>query len=87
MRIDESNWEVIDRAEKILFTDYEKQWYDAENIDGYIETEELIQIIDDLCSKVDRLQEEKENQEEMIREHYKPISPYEFYGINEDMFH
>ena len=62
-----------------------RQFYD--NIDGYIEKEELIQIIDDLCSKVDRLQEEKENQEEMIKEYYKPISPYEFYGINEDMFH
>lgn len=91
MRIDETNYAIIDRAEKLLFTDYEKRWYDAENIDGYIEEETLLDIIDDLCSEIDRLQEQleeqKEKHEEEIKEFYKPRSKYEMYGINENAFH
>ena len=57
MRIDEDNYGIIDRAEKILFTEYEKHWFDAENIDGYMDEEELLSIIEDLCDEIERLQE------------------------------
>ena len=60
MRINVDNYETIDRAEKILFKDYKKMWFDAENIDGYIEENELLNIIDDLCDEIDRLQEQEE---------------------------
>lgn len=90
MRIDESNYLVIDRAERLLFTEYEKRWFDAENIDGYIDNDTLIDIISDLCDEIElineELEEEKNKYEEDIRENYKPISPYEFYGVSEHDF-
>ena len=49
-----------------------------------------MEIIDNLCSEIDRLQEELEEQreyyEEQIREYYKPISPYEFNGVSENEY-
>lgn len=84
MKITEENYKVIDRAEKLLFTDYGNKY-------GFIDDVDLIQMIDDLCGEIDRLQEELEDQkeeyEETIRDCYKPISPYEFYGVSEHDFH
>ena len=80
MKITEENYKVIDKAEKLLFTDYGNKY-------GFIDDIDIIQMIDNLCSEIDRLNEtidnQKEHYEEMIREYYKPISPYEFYGVNE----
>ena len=59
MRIDEDNYGIIDRAEKILFTEYKKHWFDAENIDGYIDDYEILSIIENLCDEIERLQEPK----------------------------
>jgi prefoldin subunit 5 len=53
---------------------------------GYVD-EDVYSLIDDLCSKIDELQEQIEDMEENIRENYKPISPYEFYGVSERLFH
>lgn len=60
MRINENNYNIIDRAEKILFTEYDKRWFDAENIDGYIDEEQLLSIIEDLCNEIERLQQPTE---------------------------
>ncbi len=60
MRINEDNYNIIDRAEKILFTEYNKHWFDAENIDGYMDEEELLSIIENLCDEIERLQQPTE---------------------------
>lgn len=82
MRVDENNFEILDKASKITGTDYEIKWYDAENINGYIETENLISIIEDLIYEIDRLQEELEDIEQDIKDNYKPIPEAEQVGIS-----
>ena len=53
--------------------------------------EDEFEIIDELCSEIDRLKEELDDQKEyyenQIKDYYNRKSPYEIYGMNEDMFH
>lgn len=82
--------EILKRAEETLDTDYKLNITDDE-FRGFIYIDYVYEIIDNLCSEVDRLKEQIEDIEEKherdIRENYKPISPYEFYGVNEGIFH
>lgn len=86
---DECDYEILRRAEDMLDTTFDWQTSDDE-MKGVV-NEDYYEIIDNLCSEIDRLEEQlndqKEYYEEQIREHYKPISPYEFYGVNENDFH
>ena len=79
----------LKKAEELLTTSFNWQIKDDE-MTGFV-NEDAFEIIDNLCSEIDRLQEileeQKEYYENQIRDCYKPISPYEFYGVNEDMFH
>ncbi len=43
--------------------------------------------MEDLYFDKENLEEKVENLEQQIRENYKPISPYEMYGISEREFH
>ncbi len=76
MEVDESNFKILDRASKITGTDYDIKWFNAEEIDGYIEEDNLISMIEDLICEVDRLQEELEDTIQDRNDNYKPI-PYE----------
>lgn len=91
MRVCEDNYAILRRAEDILDTDYEINLTNDDDIKGFIDDDNVVEMIDNLCSEVDRLKEEledqKEHYEEEIRECYKPISPYEFYGVSENDFH
>ena len=91
MRVDEDNYGVFRRAEDMLNTDYEINITNDDECKGFIDNDNVAQMIDDLCSEVDRLKEELEEQKEyyenQIKDYYKPVSPYEIYGVNEDMFH
>ena len=58
MKVDESNYETLKRVSDITMTDYEIVWKDAENIEGYIDTDGLLAMIEDLICEVDRLKEE-----------------------------
>lgn len=91
MRVDEDNYGVLRRAEDMLETDYEINLTNDDECKGFIDTDNLTQMIDDLCMEIDRLKESlddlKDYYEEQIRECYKPISPYEFYGVSEHDFH
>lgn len=73
MRVDESNYSTLERASEITLTDYDIKWFNAENIDGYIDTETLTNIIEDLINEVDRLQEKIEDIEQDIKDNYKAI--------------
>lgn len=86
MRVDVSNFETLKRASEITLTDYNIRWFDAENIEGYIDGEDLLSIIDDLIYEVDRLEEQIEDIKEDIRDNYKPISYAEQVGINDSDF-
>ena len=91
MRVDEDNCSVLRRAEDMLGTDYEINITNDDECKGFIDTDNIVELIDDLCSELDRLKEELEEQREyyenQIKDFYKPISPYEFYGVSEDIFH
>lgn len=52
-----------------------------------ISIEEILLIMEDLYFDKENLEEKVENLEQQIRENYKPISPYEMYGISEREFH
>lgn len=91
MRINEERFAVLDKAERILFSHYEGWNVKDDEMTGYIDDDSIIDIVDDLCSEIDRLQEQleeqKEHYEEIIKEYYKPKSNYELYGINKDIFY
>lgn len=86
MIVDESNFDILDRASKITRTDYSIRWFDAENINGYIETEAMLSIIDDLIYEIDILQEKIEDMEQDIKDNYRPIPVAEQVGVSDRDF-
>lgn len=86
MRIDESNYSTIKRASDLTLTDYDIIWKDAENIDGYICSETMLGIIEDLISEIDRLEEKIKDIESDIRDNYKRIPVEEQVGISDRDF-
>lgn len=53
MKINESNYDLILSARNKTGIDYEVKWFDAENIDGYMDEEEIWRIIEDLITEID----------------------------------
>lgn len=87
--LNENDFEILKRAEDMLDTTFDWQIKDDE-MTGLV-NEDAFSIIDDLCTEIDMLKEQlddqKEHYEELIRECYEPISKYEFYGVSENDFH
>ena len=81
MRIDESNYEILERAGKITMSNYLEavNWTDAENIKGFIDPDELLNIIEDLMCEIHRLEEKIEDREKEIEYNYRRIPPEEMY--------
>jgi hypothetical protein len=48
---------------------------------------DIVDILDDLLYKIDKLEEEFEDYKQYIADNYKERSPYEMYGISERDFH
>jgi len=86
MKVNETNYSILNRASNITGTDYEIRWFDAENIDGYIDEDSIISMIEDLIGEIDRLEEEKQDIENYYKDNYKPISASEMYGISDRDF-
>ncbi len=63
MKVDESNYDVLYKAQELTSTDYGIIWRDAENIDGYIPTDNLFNIIEDLMCEIGSLNEKIEDLE------------------------
>lgn len=61
MEIDETNYELIEKAIKISGMDYKINWFDAENIKGYMYQWDVTGIIEDLLGEISRLEEEIED--------------------------
>ena len=85
----EDEYNILRRAEDLTDVAFDWQTIDDE-MTGFVNEDPYV-IIDDLCTIIDELQEKIEDMEERhqreIEENYKPISPYEFYGVSEDDFH
>lgn len=86
MRVCEDNYAVLRKAEDLLKTDFSINITNDDECIGYIEDDNLVEMIDELCIEVDMLREQLEDQENLIEDCYKPISPYEFYGVSNDDF-
>ena len=86
MRVDESNYEILEKASKITVTDYDIKWFDVENIDGYIDNDSIISMIEDLICEVGRLEERIDDLEQDIEDNYKPIPIAEQLGISDKDF-
>lgn len=86
MKIDEDNYWILQRASKITGTNYGIKWFDAENIDGYIDTQDICPIIEDLIMEVDRLQEELDDLQDDLKDNYRPLSVSEQVGISDKDF-
>jgi hypothetical protein len=48
---------------------------------------DLICIVEELVGKCESLEEDLEHEIQDKRDNYKPLSPYEMYGISESDFH
>lgn len=77
MIVDESNNETFEKVKKITSTDYEIRWFNAEHIEGYIDVEGLLCMIEDLLCEIDYQKEKYQELEESInyvddRESYIP---------------
>lgn len=72
MVVDESVDRLISRVEEITGEEYSIYWRDAENIDGYISVDELLNMIKDLVFEMDRKIEEIEKLKEPVEEEYDP---------------
>lgn len=77
MKVDESNYETLQKASNITFTDYEIKWFDAENINGYIEVDSLLSMIEDLICEIEHLQEKYEDLQQNMKENYKWVGTCE----------
>jgi len=63
IKITEENFEIYDRAESILGTGY-MNCTDDDSFKGYIDKEAIEELIEDLCSEIDRLKERIEELED-----------------------
>ena len=71
MKVDESNFDILKKASDITYTDYDIKWFDAENIKGYIDTDCLLSMIEDLICEVEYQKERYEDLERDLKENYK----------------
>lgn len=76
MKVGEDNYEIFEKVSKMTMTNYEINWWDAENIKGYIDPDTMLYMIEDLICEVERLEERIEDIIQDRDDNYKPI-PYE----------
>jgi len=86
MRVDENNFDILKSASDITLTDYDIKWFDAENIDGYIDADNVISMIEDLIYEISYLNEKIENMKRDIEDNYRRIPMSEQLGINDKDF-
>ena len=88
MEITESNYNIFERAMEITGAEYNVMWTEAENLEGYMFDDSVLNIIEDLIMEVDRLKEANEDLIQDRDEHYelKKFNPYNEYGVSEKDF-
>lgn len=88
MRVTPDNYETLKKVSDITLVDYDIKWFDAENIDGYIDSESLLSMIEDLIVEYNHKKEEIEDLHQDIEDNYEPkrIDPYDYYGVSRSDF-
>jgi septation ring formation regulator EzrA len=77
--------ELYDRISNATSTDYGAKKIDDEYY--YFDEYAIESMFEDLFCEIDSLEEKIEDMEDNIRDNYRPISPYEMYGVSERDFH
>ena len=77
--------ELYDRISNATSTDYGAKKLDDEYY--YIDEYDIESMFEDMFCEINDLEEKIENMEENIRDNYRPISPYEMYGMSERDFY
>lgn len=80
MKVTEDNYDILQKVSKITNVDYEIKWFDAENIDGYIDPEELLNMVEDLICEYDVKKEEFEDFKQYVEDNYRHLSYAEQIG-------
>ena len=83
MLVDENNYDVFEKANKITLSNYEIKWFNKDNHDGYIEEETLLYIIEDLICEAEHWKEQYEDLEQDLQDNYRPIPYAEQVGISD----
>lgn len=88
MRVTPDNYETLKKVSDITLVDYDIKWFDAENVEGYIDSEGLLSMIEDLIVEYNRKKEELEDLYQDIEDNYEPkrIDPYDYYGVSRSDF-
>lgn len=84
MKVTPDNYVILKKASDITLVDYEIKWFDAEKFDGYIDSEGLLSMVEDLIVEYHHKEEELEDLKQDIEDNYEPrkIDPYEEYGVS-----
>lgn len=77
---DEYFLKILERAEKITSTDYERKG-------NFIPLDSLLCMIRDLEEEIDYLEEKIEDTEDYYHDNYRPIPASQMYGVSESDFH
>lgn len=80
VKLDEYQTKVIERIEKLMTTDYEREG-------NYIPMDAFISIIEDLEYQIHVLEEKVEDTEHYYQDNYEPIPAGRLYGVSESKFH
>lgn len=86
MKVDETNYETLERVSTLTFTDYDIKWLDAEDIKGFIESDSLFSMLENLLDEYDKLRKKYDDLESDLESNYRAIPVTEQYGINEREF-
>lgn len=86
MLVDESIFGILEKVSNITMTDYEIRWFNSENIEGHIEAECMLSMIEDLLCEIEHLEEKIEDIIQDRNDNYKPIPYAEQVGISDRDF-
>ena len=78
MLVNEDNYDTFESAFKIIGGNKIK-WFDAENIDGYIANDDILDIIDDLICEVEHWKEKYEDLQDKIKARLEKAEELYFY--------
>ena len=86
MIVDESNFDILDRVSKMTLTDYEIRWFDEKNINGYIESDSLLSMIEDLLCEIDSWEEKYKDFEQYVEDNYRHLTYAEQINYDPESF-
>lgn len=86
MKVDETVFETLNEVQKITGTDYDIKWMDADNIDGFVFTDQLFSMIEDLICEIHNRDEKIEDIKQDIEDNYTRVSVSSQVGIHDSDF-